>query len=89
MVDEVLIVEELAVGLEEVDVVGTAGLVLGTLAGAGVVVGTLELDDPLVDGFSVEVVMRGFTTAVVFDVRGFKSSDAAVAVGLKACAIDS
>jgi len=55
--DEVLIVEELAVGLEEVDVVGTAGLVLGTLAVAAVVVGTLELDDPLVDGFSVEVVV--------------------------------
>jgi len=87
--DEVLIVEELAVGLEEADVVGTAGLVLGTLAEAGVVVGTLELDDPLVDGFSVELVVRGFTTTGVSDVRGFNSSDAAVAVGLKAFEIDS
>jgi len=87
--DEVLIVEELTVGLEEVDVIGTVGLLLGTLAGAGVVVGTLELDDPLVDGFSAEVVVRGFTTAVVLDVRGFTSSGTAPVVGLIALEIDS
>ena len=81
--------EELATGLEEVDVVETAGLVLGTLAVAGVVVGTLELDDPPADGFSVEVVVRGFTTAVVLDVRGFTSSGTAPVVGLIALEIDS
>jgi hypothetical protein len=86
--DEVLIVAELAVGLEEVDMVGTVDLVLEPLTVGGPVVGGLELDDPLVDGFSVEVVVRGFTT-VVIDVRGFRSSDAAIAVGLGTFEIDS
>jgi hypothetical protein len=88
MVDELLILEELAVGLEELDVVGMTGLVLGTLTVAGVVVGTLELDDPLVDGFSVEVVVRGFTT-VELAARGFASSDVATVVGLRALEMDS
>jgi hypothetical protein len=86
--DVLLILEELAVGLEEVDMVGTTGLALETLTVEEPVVGGLELDDPLVDGFSVEVVVRGFTS-VVIDVRGFNSSDAAIVVGLKAVEIDS
>jgi hypothetical protein len=86
--DVFLILEELAAGLEEVDVVETTGLVLATLTVEGPVVGGLELDDPLVDGLSVEVVVRGFTT-VVIDVRGFVSSDAAIAVGLGTFEIDS
>jgi hypothetical protein len=86
--DVVLMLEELAVGLEEVDVIGTAGLVLETLAVGTPVVGGLELDDPLADGFSVEVVVRGFTAAEV-DVRGFKSSCTATLVGWEALEIDS
>jgi hypothetical protein len=79
----------MAVGLDEVDVFGTVDLVLEALTvGAEVVVG-LRLNDPLVDGFSVEVVVRGFTTAVVLDVRGFISSGTAAVVGLKAFEIDS
>jgi hypothetical protein len=79
--DVLLILEELAVGLEEVDIVGTTGLVVETLTVGGPVAGSFELDDPLVDGFSVEVVVRGLT-AVVLDVRGFKSSVAAAVVDL-------
>jgi hypothetical protein len=86
--DVLLILEELAVGLVEEDMVGTTGLVLETLTVEGPVIGGLELDDPLVDGFSVEVVVRGLTT-VVIDVRGFRSSDAAIAVGLGTFEIDS
>jgi hypothetical protein len=86
--DGVLIVAELAVGLEEVDMVGTVDLVLEPLTVGGPVVGGLELDGPLVDGFSVEVVVRGLT-AVVLDVRGFKSSVAAAVVVLEIFEIDS
>lgn len=68
--------------------VGWIDLVLETLTVGGPVVGGLELDDPPVDGFSVEVVVRGLTTVEV-DARGFKSSIAAVAVGLKAFEIES
>jgi hypothetical protein len=83
-----LIVAEQAVGLEEVDMVGTVDLVLEPLTVGGPVVGGLELDGPLVDGFSVEVVVRGLT-AVVLDVRGFKSSVAAAVVVLETFEIDS
>jgi hypothetical protein len=82
VVEDVLILEELAIGLEEVDVVGTVGLVLETLAVGTPVVGGLELDDPPVDGFSVEVVVRGFTELEV-DVRGFKSSCTGTVVALE------
>jgi hypothetical protein len=80
--DEVLILEELATGLEEMDVVAAVGLVLETLTVEGPVVGGLEVDGPLVDGFSVEVVMRGFTNVEV-DVRGFETSGTAAVVDLR------
>ena len=86
--EAVLILEELATGLEAVVVVGTAGLVLDTLTGGGPVVGGLELDGPPVDDFSAEVVVRGFTTVDV-DVRGFSSADAAIVVDLPGLEIDS
>jgi hypothetical protein len=88
VVDELLILEELAVGLEEVNVVDAVGLVLEILTAGGPVVGGLELDGPLVDGFSTVVVVRGFTNVEV-DVRGFESSVTAAVVDLTAFEMDS
>jgi hypothetical protein len=62
--------------------------VLETLAVGTPVVGGLELDDPLADGFSVEVVVRGLTDVGV-DVRGFRSSCTVTVVGWEAFEIGS
>jgi len=86
--DDVLIMEELAVGRAAVVMLGKTGLVLEALTVGTPVVGGLELDDPPVDGFSVEVVVRGFTTVEV-DARGLESSVTEIEVGLKAFEIES
>jgi len=86
--DDVLIMEELAVGRAAVVMVGKTGLVLEALTVGTPAVGGLELDDPPVDGFSVEVVVRGFTVVEV-DARGLESSVTEIEVGLKAFEIES
>lgn len=72
--DEVLIVEELGVGLDDVDVVVTAVLVVEALAGTESLEGNLGVDVAVVDGLAVETTVLGLTEAEVV-VRGFASSD--------------
>jgi hypothetical protein len=88
--DEVVAGAEPGVGLAVVDVVETIGLVVGALADTDPVediAGTRELDEPVVDGITVEVVVRGFTVTGVV-VLGLTVSDVATEVGLDAFKVE-
>jgi hypothetical protein len=87
--EELLIVVELAVGLD-VNMVET---VLATEALAGseplaTVAGGRELDGPLVDGLTAEVVVRSLAEAAAV-VRGFTVSETVIVGALEVVEVDS